>query len=588
VAKLTVESLGRILLREGIVAEETLADLVKRDRERRVTRGRRHNENADDSPVRFFAAQNLTNLRNGGRLIDEIFLSEIIAAAAGLPAIRIDQLELDADLIESKISRPFARKHRMMPLQIRDAKLRVAVTDPFDIEALAEYKRLVGQELDLVVAPEGEILRAVNEFYGFRKSVSRAEKDLTKQIDLGNLEQYVKLRSGSELEVSDSHIVSAVDFLLRSAYDARASDIHLEPERETALVRFRIDGVLHDIQSYPRVVHLAIVNRIKNLARLDIAEKRRPQDGRIKTDRDGREVELRISTLPVAFGEKVVARVFDPDVLLQDLTGLGFYPDELERFEEFISRPHGIILVTGPTGSGKTTTLYSALRVLATPEVNVTTVEDPIEMVYDVFNQTAVHTKIGIDFSMALRTILRQDPDIIMVGEIRDRDTAEMAIQAALTGHLVFSTLHTNDAASSITRLIDLGVEPFLISASLIGVVAQRLVRMICTSCKREKVLGRDELLLLQLTELGGKRPIVKEGAGCAECRGTGFRGRSGIFEILACDKDVRELVDKKEDFTKIRETAVRKGMRTLRQSALRKLAEGITSFEEVVRVVGI
>jgi general secretion pathway protein E len=586
-AKLTVESLGRLLVRQGILSNDVLFDLLKRERERRAGWSRRRSDDVDDSPVQFIVAQNLTNLA-GGKPVDDQLIAEVIAAAAGAVAVRLDPIDLDAELIESKISRPFARKHRMMPVSVRDTKLKVAVVDPFDIEALAEYRRLVGQELDIVVAPEGEILRAVNEFYGFRRSVVRAEKDLNRQLDLGNLEQYVKLRTGNEVEASDSHIVAAVDYMLRSAYDARASDIHLEPKRDTALVRFRIDGVLHDIQSYPRVVHLAIVNRIKSLSRLDIAEKRRPQDGRIKTERDGREIELRISTLPVAFGEKVVARIFDPDVLMQDLTGLGFYPDELQHFEEFIARPHGIILVTGPTGSGKTTTLYSALRVLATPDVNVTTVEDPIEMVYDVFNQTQAQPKIGLDFAACLRSILRQDPDILMVGEIRDRETAEMTIQAALTGHLVFSTLHTNDAASSITRLVDLGVEPFLISASLIGVVAQRLLRVVCPRCKRDRVLGREELLLLQLTELGGRRPIVKEGAGCPDCRTTGFRGRTGIFEILPVDKDVRELVDSKSDFVKIRETAVRKGMRSLRQSALRKLAEGITSVEEVIRVTGI
>ena len=346
--------------------------------------------------------------------------------------------------------------------------------------------------------------------------------------------------------------------------------------------------MLHDIQTIPKIVHAAIVSRIKMLSRLDIAEKRRPQDGRIKTTRAGKEIELRVSTLPVAFGEKVVMRIFDPDVLMQDLSGLGFYPDETVVFNEFITRPHGIILVTGPTGSGKTTTLYSALKSIATPEVNIITIEDPIEMVLEEFNQIAVQPKIGIDFANALRHILRQDPDVIMVGEIRDVETAQNAIQAALTGHLVFSTLHTNDASTSITRLVDLGVERFLISSTLIGAMAQRLVRKICTQCITERTLSTEEAASLRLTVPPGKKIKVKEGQGCHECRGTGYLGRCGIFEILPIDESIKHLIVEGRDAPEIKREAVKNGMRTLRQSALRKLAEGITTFEEVVRVTGL
>src|SRR6185369_7810686 len=312
------------------------------------------------------------------------------------------------------------------------------------------------------------------------------------------------------------------------------------------------------------------------------------QAGRIKTAKGGRDVELRVSTLPVAFGEKVVMRIFDPQVLLQDLSGLGFYPDELQTFNDFITRPHVIILVTGPTGSGKTVTLYSALKNIATRELNVTTIEDPIEMVYDDFNQTAVQTKVGITFAGALRHILRQDPDVIMVGEIRDGETAQYAIQAALTGHLVFSTLHTNDAASSISRLIDLGVERFLISSTLVGAMAQRLLRRICPHCAAERHLSPDEIATLRLAVPPGKRVKVKEGEGCFECRGTGYIGRTGIFEILPMDEGVKNLVIHGADAPEIKREAIKNGMRTLRQSALRKLAEGVTTFEEVVRVTGI
>ena len=513
----------------------------------------------------------------------------MIAEDAALKFYKIDPLKLDVEMIESKISRPFARKHRMTPVAIRDGKLIVAVVNPFDTVALDTYHQMVKQEIEIVVASESDVMGVITEQYGFRASVTKAGRDLGRgAIDLSNLEQYVKLKSGNEIETSDAHIVNAVDFLLQHAYDSRASDIHIEPKREAAMIRFRIDGVLHEIQRVPKLVNLAITSRIKTMCRMDIAERRRPQDGRIKTERDGKEVELRVSTLPTAFGEKMVMRIFDPDVLFRDLSGLGFYEDELHMFGEWIKRPHGIILVTGPTGSGKTVTLYSALKSLASPEINITTIEDPIEMVWDEFNQTSVQTKIGITFPSALRTILRQDPDIIMVGEIRDEETAQNAVQAALTGHLVFSSLHTNDSATSVTRLIDLGIQPFLISSTLVGTMAQRLMRRICEDCKRNRPLSVEEAGMLNLQAPPGKRIIVKEGAGCIRCRNTGYFGRTGIFEILPIDNAIRDLIDRSEDFLKIKDMAVKRGMRTLLQSALRKLAEGVTSFEEVVRVTGI
>src|SRR5437763_603215 len=447
----------------------------------------------------------------------------------------------------------------------------------------------LGDLLHSVVASESDVMGVINDQYGFRASVTKAERDLSRgAIDLSNLEQYVKLKSGAEIETSDQHIVNAVDYLLQHAYDSRASDIHIEPKREHAQIRFRIDGVLHEIQRVPKLVNLAVTSRLKSMCRMDIAEKRRPQDGRIKTEREGKEIELRVSTLPTAFGEKLVMRIFDPEVLIRDLGGLGFSEDELKLFGEWIKRPHGIILVTGPTGSGKTVTLYSALKQLASPEINITTIEDPIEMVSDEFNQTAVQAKIGITFASALRTILRQDPDIIMVGEIRDQETAENAVQAALTGHLVFSTLHTNDSSTSVTRLVDLGIQPFLISSTLIGAMAQRLVRKICVFCRRNRPLTHEEAGMLNLQAPPGKRIIVKEGGGCIRCRNTGYFGRTGIFEMLPIDNTIRDLIDRGEDFFKIKETALKRGMRTLRQSALRKLAEGTTTFEEVIRVTGI
>ncbi len=585
---LTPELVADILVRRGHLTAEHGESIKK---EARQLPSRLRSPGAYEQKAiayELVARLRLPDLRDSGGPVGEQEIAQAIAADAGLPHVRIDTLNLNADLIESKVSRPFARRHRMIPLEMKNGRLKVACANPYDIEGIDSFRRIAGRDLELVVASEPDILKAITEFYGLRHSVKRAERDLSAGIDLGNLEQLVRMKSESEIESSDQHVVNAVEFMLQHAFDSRASDIHIEPKRDNSLIRFRIDGILHDVQTMPKIVHAAVTSRIKTMSRLDIAEKRRPQDGRVKATRNGRDVELRVSTLPVAFGEKLVLRIFDPDVLMQDLEGLGFYPDEHQTFNDFITRPHGIILVTGPTGSGKTTTLYSALKTIATRELNVTTIEDPIEMVYDEFNQTAVQTKVGISFAGALRHILRQDPDVIMVGEIRDGETAQYSIQAALTGHLVFSTLHTNDAASSISRLVDSGVERFLISSTLVGSMAQRLLRRICPHCPTERHLTADEVATLRLAVPAGKRVKVKEGGGCHECRGTGYLGRTGIFEILPIDDGVKSLIVAGADSPEIKREAVKNGMRTLRQSALRKLAEGTTSFEEVVRVTGI
>ncbi|HEV8432327.1 MAG TPA: GspE/PulE family protein [Thermoanaerobaculia bacterium] len=592
--ELTLSYLGELLLNAGFIDERQKAEVDAADRQqaRALSRTKTGTSRADAeeaSSIKALVGLNLTDASGTGTRIDDFLLARLIAEDARLPFFKIDPLKLDVAMIETKMSRPFARRNRMVPVAIRDGKLVVSIVNPFNNEAIDSYRALAKQDLDLVVSSESDVMGVINEQYGFRASVTKAERDLSKgAIDLSNLEQYVKLKSGTEIETSDQHIVNAVDYLLQHAYDSRASDIHIEPKREHAQIRFRIDGVLHEIQRVPKLVNLAVTSRLKTMCRMDIAEKRRPQDGRIKTEREGKEIELRVSTLPTAFGEKIVMRIFDPDVLIRDLGGLGFYEDELKTFGEWIKRPHGIILVTGPTGSGKTVTLYSALKQLASPEINITTIEDPVEMVYDDFNQTSVQSKIGITFGSALRTILRQDPDIIMVGEIRDEETAQNAVQAALTGHLVFSTLHTNDSATSVTRLIDLGIQPFLISSVLIGAMAQRLLRKICDDCKGNRPLSQDEAAMLNLQAPPGKRIIVKEGAGCIRCRNTGYFGRTGIFEMLGIDNAIRDLIDRSEDFLKIKDVAMKRGMRTLRQSALRKLAEGATTFEEVVRVTGI
>ena len=587
-SSLTPHFVAEILLRQGRITPEQKGMIEKEARAlpRHLRSHRAYEQRA--LAYDLITSLQLPDHANEGGALTEADIAEAIALDAELDFVRIDALSLDADLIESKMSRPFARRHRMIPLEMSNGRLRVACANPYDLEAIDSFKRIADREIELVVASEPDLLKAITDFYGLRHSVKRAERDLTSGVDLGNLEQLIRMKSETEIESSDQHVVNAVEYMLQHAFESRASDIHIEPKRESALIRFRIDGVLHDIQRMPGVVHKAVVSRIKTMSRLDIAEKRRPQDGRIKTERGGREIELRVSTLPVAFGEKVVMRIFDPQVLLQDLSGLGFYPDELALFNDFISRPHGIVLVTGPTGSGKTTTLYSALKVIAHSEINVTTIEDPIEMVYEGFNQTAVQTKVGITFAAALRHILRQDPDVIMVGEIRDTETAQYATQAALTGHLVFSTLHTNDASASISRLIDLGIERYLVSSTLVGTVAQRLVRRICPHCITERHLSTDEARTLRISVPEGKRIKVREGEGCVECRGTGYLGRSGIFEILPLDEKIKEMVLEEADAPVIKREAIQRGMRTLRQSALRKLAEGITTFEEVVRVTGI
>ena len=585
---LTPELVADILVRQGFLKPEQ-GESIKQEA-RALPRSMRSANAFEQKAVAYelVLQMRLPNQRDSGSPLTEADVALAIAGDARLDHVRIDTLNLNADLIESKMSRPFARRHRMIPLDMANGRLRVACSNPYDIEGIDSFRRIAGRDIQLVVASEPDVLKAITEFYGLRHSVKRAERDLSAGIDLGNLEQLVRMKNEAEIESSDQHVVNAVEFMLQHAFESRASDIHVEPKRDDSLIRFRIDGVLHDIQKMPKIVHAAVTSRIKTMSRLDIAEKRRPQDGRVKMNRGGREVELRVSTLPVAFGEKLVMRIFDPQVVMQDLAGLGFYPDELQTFNDFISRPHGVVLVTGPTGSGKTTTLYSALKTICTREINVTTIEDPIEMVYPDFNQTEVQLKVGITFAAALRHILRQDPDVIMVGEIRDNETAQYAIQAALTGHLVFSTLHTNDAASSISRLADLGVERFLISSTLIGAMAQRLLRKICPHCATERFLEAEEVATLRLSVPAGKRVKVKEGEGCFECRNTGYLGRTGIFEMMPLDDGIKNLIVQGSDAPEIKREAAKNGMRTLRQSALRKLAEGITTFEEVVRVTGL
>lgn len=593
--RLTLELLCDILLKAGKITPEQAREIkVKQDVQRMkvlkargetLQRGRMHIEE-EVSPIEVVASMTLEIPGSPGVVLTEDMITEILARHAGLPFKKIDPLKLNPDIVTQILSRAFARRIVAVPIEREDDRLTLAVADPYNSEAVENIERM-GYKVSRVVAPKSDILKIITEFYGFRSSVTAAAREMTAEVDLGNLEQFVKMKSVADIEATDKHIVNAVEFLFRYAFDQRASDIHIEPKREVSEVRLRIDGMLHTVHRVPKAVHPAMVSRIKMLSRMDIAEKRRPQDGRIKTEFKGREVELRVSTMPVAFGEKVVIRIFDPDVLLQDLEELGFEPREYELFRSFIARPHGIILVTGPTGSGKTTTLYSALRAVATPEVNVVTIEDPIEMINERFNQVGVQPQIGVTFGSTLRTVLRQDPDIIMVGEIRDLETAENAVQAALTGHLVFSTLHTNDAPSAITRLLDLGVPNYLISSTLIGVMAQRLVRKICRHCEKSYHLLPEEAEAVGLST-GADRPIiVKYGEGCVQCRGTGYLGRTGIYEVMEMNDRIRGLVHENADAETIKKAAVSDGMVVLRDAAVRKMLKGETTFDEVIRVTG-
>ena len=541
----------------------------------------------DVSAAEIVAAAALPHAQKEHRKVDEDAIAQAIAAEAGLRYVKIDPLKLDNALISKTFSRPFVRHHVVIPLAQESEGLVVAVADPFDTTLRETLQDVLRRPFVYAVTSKRDVLAVADRVFGLRSSIRQAVSELGDQSPTQALVQLVQLRSNEELASSnDEHVVAAVDFLLNYAFEQRASDIHLEPRSNDAAVRFRIDGILHDIEAYPPAVHAAIISRVKVMARMDIAERRRPQDGRIKTQRGSSEVEMRVSSLPTAFGEKIVVRVLDPSILHADLQDLGFAPHERELYEKWITAPSGLILVTGPTGSGKTTTLYSTLRYLAGPEVNITTVEEPIEMVDPRFMQVQVQRKIDVTFATALRAILRQDPDIIMVGEIRDAETAQMAVQAALTGHLVLSTVHTRDAAGAVTRLAELGVERFLLSSVLRGVLAQRLLRRICSHCAVEGTLTPD-----QVNALGIKVPVerrerlkVRWGEGCVECRHTGLYGRTGVFELLNIGRRVRELIKKGEDAAEICRGARVEGMESLRESALRRLAEGLTTYEEVVR----
>lgn len=521
-----------------------------------------------------------------GKPLDIEMLTEWLAGHCGMPYLRIDPLKVDVGRVADVMSITYAERRRSLPLQFGTNEVTVATSEPFDLGWVPEIEAHTRKSLRMVVANPIDLVRYTTEFYTLQRSVRNAIKT-GEMAATASFEQLVELgRSNKQLDANDQGVVQVVDWLWQYAFDQRASDIHLEPRRDLSVIRFRIDGVMHTVYQLPPGVMNAMTARIKLLGRMDVVEKRRPLDGRIKTrNPQGDEVEMRLSTLPTAFGEKMVMRIFDPDTTVKQLDALGFGTHDAQRWEGLVSRAHGIILVTGPTGSGKTTTLYSTLRRLATDEVNVCTIEDPIEMIQPAFNQTQVQSSIDLGFAEGLRALMRQDPDIIMVGEIRDLETAEMAIQAALTGHLVFSTLHTNDSASAITRLSDLGVPPYLIGATVIGVLAQRLVRTLCASCKQPDEVTTAESIdeVIKPWRINGKVKPYKP-VGCLECRMTGYRGRAGLYELLSVSDAANACIHPTPDISKLRKQALSEGLRPLRLAGAMKVAEGLTTIEEVLR----
>jgi len=525
--------------------------------------------------------------RDERSLLDLESLTVWLADRVKLSYCRIDPLKIDVSKVTSVMSYAYASRFNILPIAVDEQFITVATTEPFVTEWEHELSAINKKTFKRVVANPDEISRYLLEFYTVSKSVNRAESESQKSAaDISNLEGLMELGRAGKLDANDQHVINIVDWLLQYAFEQRASDIHLEPRRDLGNVRFRIDGVMHQVYEVPSTVMAAVSSRIKILGRMDVAEKRRPQDGRLKTrTQDGAEIELRLSTMPTAFGEKLVMRIFDPEVLVKNFKELGFSQSDDERWQSMISKPNGIILVTGPTGSGKTTTLYTSLKQLAKPEVNVCTVEDPIELVEPAFNQMQVQHNIGLDFSTGVKTLLRQDPDIIMIGEIRDKETADIAIQAALTGHLVVTTLHTNDAPSAITRLMEIGVPAYLIQSTVLGLLAQRLIRILCPHCKEPTEVDEEVWKSLVKPWSPAKPQQIFKPVGCLECRNTGFMGRMGIYEMFTFSSSVKQQVTENVNMSQLKKVAIKEGMKPLRLSGAQKVAAGLTTIEEVLRV---
>lgn len=577
--KLTLDYVLKLLHQDELITEQQLAQLKKSSKA----------DNPDQAhPLIIIANEGWQ--RNGTPAYPLTLerLTQWLAEKTKVPYVRIDPLKIDVNKVTSFVSQAYAANLKILPLEMSSTELTVASCEPFFDSWEQELSRIVKLRIKRVLVNPKDIDRYLVEFYGISRSILGAViKSDGYKSKLHNFEQLIEVGKMGEPDANDQHIVSIVDWLLQFAFEQRASDIHLEPRREKGKVRFRIDGKLHQVHEFPIILMGAISSRLKSLGRMDVTDRRRPQDGRIKTKTPkGDEVEMRLSTMPTAFGEKLVIRIFNPEMLYKNFAELGFSQHEVKKWQSMTANPHGIILITGPTGSGKTTTLYSALKQLARPDYNICTIEDPIEMVDDQLNQMQVQNNIDVDFASGVRTLLRQDPDIIMIGEIRDYETADIAIQAALTGHLVLSSLHTNDAPSAITRLIDIGVQPFLINASLLGILAQRLIRTLCPHCKQPSTL--DETAWHKLT---APRKLKMpdhcfKAVGCDECKHTGYLGRIGIYEILPMNAELQKMVSENTDINSIRSAALKQGMRSLRISGAQKIADGLSTLEEIFSVI--
>ncbi len=572
--RLNLPTVARSLNADGLLADADLARIPV-------------HSNLKVHPLVFLADQEFADASTPGKILTMQRLLRWLSERVGQAVYRIDPLKINVTAVADVMSRAFAERHRILAVEVNDDAVVIASAEPYLRAWERNLEHALRKPIQRVLVDPRDLARHTSEFYSMAGSVRGARTERPSgAVGVGNLEQMLELGSMTELDANDQHIVKIVDWLLQYAFEQRASDIHIEPRREIGTVRFRIDGVLHAVYELPAQVCAAVSSRVKILGRMDVAEKRRPQDGRIKTRTpNGNEVELRLSTLPTAFGEKLVMRIFDPDVLQRSFEQLGLADEDLQHWHQMTASGHGIVLVTGPTGSGKTTTLYSTLRQLATPEVNVCTIEDPIEMVESAFNQMQVNQGINLNFSAGVRALMRQDPDIIMIGEIRDLETANMAIQAALTGHLVLSTLHTNDSPSSISRLMELGAPAYLIRATVRGIMSQRLVRILCPHCKAFGAADHDAWA--QLTQPWAIEPPrrMAHPVGCSKCRDTGYAGRQGIYEVLVNSRAVQAQIRSQLNTSRIREIAMGEGMRTLRQSGAMRVARGETTIEEVMRV---
>jgi general secretion pathway protein E len=573
---------------EWILEQLVSQDIVEQEKASMITTLVSAKDRKNLHPLEIIASRDWSNKSRPEQLLSLDMLTDWLVEQSAQTRYHFDPLKMDVGSCTSIMSYAYASRFGILAVEVTDKEVVIAVTDPYNLEWMEELDRIIKKPISTVLANPSQLKNYLIEFYSVSRAMEGAGNKSLGELpgNIQNLEQLIELGKSGKVDAEDQHIVSIVDWLMQYAFSQRASDIHIEPRREQGNVRFRIDGVMHQVYEIPANITAAVVSRIKIMGRLDVAEKRKPQDGRIKTlSPDGAEIEMRLSSMPTAFGEKLVLRIFDPEVLVKNFAALGLEKTESEIWNNMISRPYGIILVTGPTGSGKTTTLYTSLKHLAKPEVNVCTIEDPIELVEPSFNQMQVQPKIDLDFATGVKTLLRQDPDIIMVGEIRDRETAEMAVQAALTGHLVLSTLHTNDAPSAIARLSEIGVPPYLINATLIGVVAQRLVRTLCPHCKRQTnfdLLDWQALIKPWTTSPPEK---ISAAEGCLECRQTGFIGRVGIYEMMPISDELKHEITDNFDLVKFRKSALQQGMKPLNLAGAQKVARGMTTIEEVLKV---